>query len=350
MTLPPAADLARDLAQHAEAVCRHYLPAGRRQGRYWMVGDVENAPGASLFVRLSGPTAGKGAAGKWQDAATGQHGDLLDLIGLRCGLIRFADRADEARRFLGQAKARPSQCRTPHRQIVQQRDAVRSTQAAQRLFAAARSPRDTLAAAYLQARGIVLPDGERWLRFHPRCLHRPDPASPVTFWPAMIAGVTDQGGSLIGVHRTFLSRDGRCKAPIASARRALGVLHGHAVRFGAVHNLMVVGEGIETVLSVVIALPSLPAAAALSAANLAATLFPTTLRRLYIALDNDTAGERAAMTLSLRAQEAGIDPIVLRPRRGDFNDDLRADGPDGVRSALRVQLAPEDVDRTMPTR
>ena len=32
-----------------------------------------------MFVRLTGP-AGKGAAGKWTDAATGEHGDLLDLI------------------------------------------------------------------------------------------------------------------------------------------------------------------------------------------------------------------------------------------------------------------------------
>ena len=61
-------------------MCRHYLPNGRREGRHWLVGDVENAPGRSLFVRLAGPEFGKGAAGKWTDAATGEHGDLLDLI------------------------------------------------------------------------------------------------------------------------------------------------------------------------------------------------------------------------------------------------------------------------------
>ena len=76
----PAADLAHRLARNAEAVCRHYLSNGRRQGRYWLVGDVANTPGRSLYVRLSGPDSGKGAAGKWTDAATGEHGDLLDLI------------------------------------------------------------------------------------------------------------------------------------------------------------------------------------------------------------------------------------------------------------------------------
>ena len=49
-----ASDLARRLARDAEAVCRRYLSNGRRQGRYWMVGDVRNTPGRSLFVRLQG--------------------------------------------------------------------------------------------------------------------------------------------------------------------------------------------------------------------------------------------------------------------------------------------------------
>jgi len=62
-----AAELAHRLAREAEAVCRHYLSNGRRQGRYWLVGDVQNAPGRSLFVRLTGPDAGRGAAGKWTD-------------------------------------------------------------------------------------------------------------------------------------------------------------------------------------------------------------------------------------------------------------------------------------------
>ena len=62
-----AADLARRLARNAEAVCRHYLSNGHREGRYWLVGDVANTRGRSLFVRLNGPDHGKGAAGKWTD-------------------------------------------------------------------------------------------------------------------------------------------------------------------------------------------------------------------------------------------------------------------------------------------
>ncbi|MGA7657768.1 MAG: DNA primase, partial [Methylocella sp.] len=84
-----ASKLARHLACQAEAVCRHYLSNGRRQGRYWLVGDTRNTPGRSMFVRLKGPESGKGAAGKWTDAATGEHGDLLDVIRESCSLVDF---------------------------------------------------------------------------------------------------------------------------------------------------------------------------------------------------------------------------------------------------------------------
>jgi hypothetical protein len=62
-----AAELGRRLAQNAEAVCRHYLSNGCRHGRYWVVGDVRNMPGRSLYVRLRGSESGPGAAGKWTE-------------------------------------------------------------------------------------------------------------------------------------------------------------------------------------------------------------------------------------------------------------------------------------------
>ena len=52
-----ASELAHRLAREAEAVCRHYLSNGRREGRYWLVGDVRNTPGRSMFVRLKEPPA-----------------------------------------------------------------------------------------------------------------------------------------------------------------------------------------------------------------------------------------------------------------------------------------------------
>ncbi len=60
-----ASELAHRLAREAEAVCRHYLSNGRREGRYWLVGDARNTPGRSMFVRLK--ESPKGPAGKWTE-------------------------------------------------------------------------------------------------------------------------------------------------------------------------------------------------------------------------------------------------------------------------------------------
>lgn len=98
-------ELAHRLAREAEAVCRHYLSNGKRAGRYWLVGDVHNTPGRSMFVRLQAST--KGAAGKWTDAATGEHGDLLDIIRESLGLHEFREVAEEARRFLKLPRPEP---------------------------------------------------------------------------------------------------------------------------------------------------------------------------------------------------------------------------------------------------
>lgn len=60
-------EVIRALAENAENVCRAYLPAGRREGSYWIVGDLQNNPGRSLFVRLTGSASGPGAAGKFTE-------------------------------------------------------------------------------------------------------------------------------------------------------------------------------------------------------------------------------------------------------------------------------------------
>jgi len=39
--------------------------------------------------------------------------------------------------------------------------------------------------------------------------------------------------------------------------------------------------------------------------------------------------------------------MVLTPKLGDFNEDLRLLGADALRGILRVQIAPQDVERFM---
>jgi hypothetical protein len=335
-----ASDLARRLGRHAEAVCRHYLSNGRRHGRYWLVGDVANTPGRSLFVRLIGPESGKGAAGKWTDAATAQHGDLLDLIALNKGLDRLGDVLDEARAFF--SLPRP-QLSPGHPQ--QPPAPTGSPESARRLFAMSRPIAGTIAEAYLRQRRITALHETGALRFHPRCYYRPDIDAPTEVWPALIAAVTNLAGTITGAHRTWLDPSGYDKASIDTPRRATGHLLGHGVRFGSAIDVMAAGEGLETMLSLRSALPGMPTLAALSANHLAAILFPKTLRRLYLARDRDHAGDLAVATLTVRAQSAGIEALTLTPALGDFNEDLRRFGIDELRAALRTQLAPEDVPR-----
>jgi hypothetical protein len=329
-----AAALARRLARNAEAVCRHYLSNGRREGRWWTVGDVANTPGRSLFVRLHGPEAGRGAAGKWTDAATGEHGDLLDLIARARGLDTLRDVMEEARRFLSLPAPQRPEPRAPV--------AAGSPDAARRLFHAGQPIKGTLAETYLRARGITYLDDLPALRFHPRCYYRADENARVETWPAILAAVTDLDGTITGVHRTWLARDGSGKAPIATPRRAMGRLLGNGVRFGIVQDVVAVGEGIETMLALRCTLPRMPMIAALSASHLGALAQPPSLRRIYVAQDSDDAGRQATTTLTERAERAGVRPIALSPRSADVNDDLRRSGRDELATWVHVQLAPED--------
>lgn len=343
-----AADLARRLGGQAEAVCRTYLSNGRREGRYWMVGDARNTPGRSMFVRLTGPES---AAGKWTDAATGEHGDLLDVIRECCGLDDFKDVADEARRFLS----------LPHPEanatISRRKGAPAPTgsrEAARRLFAMARPIAGTLVESYLRDRGITVLHGTGSLRFHPHCYYRLDEHAPTETWPAMVASVTDHDGRLTGAHRTWLDPNGFSevtlgKAPIDTPRRAMGDLLGNAVRFGMAGDVMAAGEGIETMLSLRCVLPDMPMAAALSAAHLAALLLPATLRRLYIVRDDDPAGADACDALTERAEADGIEALTIAPTLGDLNEDLRLRGTEAFAASVRVQLAPQDVARFLTT-
>lgn len=335
-----AAELARRLARQAELVCRHYLSNGQRSGSYWLVGNVHNAAGRSLYVRLTGAETGAGAAGKWTDAATGEHGDLLDIIAHAEQLTTYRDVAHEAQRFLNMPALPPigTGNRTP--------SIAGSTEAARRLYAMGVPIADTLAQTYLRFRGITGFAGCEALKFHPNCYYRDPVAGDHLQHPALIAAVTNSAGTIMGVQRTWLRLDGAGKAPLMSPRRAMGRLLGFGVRLGMpidrAISIMAAGEGIETMLSLRMALPFMPMAACLSAGNLGAFNLPGEMKRLYIAGDADSAGRAGTERLAERALAAGIEVLAIRPRLGDFNDDLRRLDFDTFRAGLAEQLRPED--------
>ena len=319
-----ATEIASALSTRAEDVCRRYLPRGRRQGKYWTIGDTSGAKGRSLFVRLAPP----GIPGKWTDAATNEHGDLLDLIRLHTGGASLRHAMEEALAFLALPSATPDNG-GDHAGGYDREEAAR------RLWRRCRPIDGTHAEAYLHARAIGhcrFPA----LRFHPNLIHRGDDG--IHRLPALIAAVTGDDGAVEGIQRTRLDPKRPAKANLVRPRKALGRVHGRAVRFSgfASGTTLLAGEGIETVLSVVTAVPGIHAAAALSAGSLGAFEPPHDLAMLVIVRDKDVEGGHAANRLQRRCSERGIPSIVIVPELSDFNDDLLSVGA----GTLAARIAP----------
>ena len=248
---------------------------------------------------------------------------------------------DEARSFL--ALPRP-----PERFAQAEPAPAASPEAARRLFRAGRPITGTPAEAYLRARSLTGPLDWPALRYHPSVYYRETEDAPLELWPALLAAITGLDGTITGILRTWLDPLHPAKAPLADPRRALGALLGSGVRFGAATDILTAGEGVETMLALKSVLPLLPMVAGLSANHLAALDLAPTLRRLYVARDNDAAGLTAANRLHERGTRAGVDVRDLVPVHGDFNLDLCRLGPVAMLAHLAAQLAPFDLARFLP--
>ena len=317
-----ASETAILLGQQAEAVCQHYLSNGHRAGNYWIIGNIQNEKGRSMYVRLRGVPSGYQATGNWTDAATGQHGDLLDLICLQGNHHMLREAMEEAHRFL--ALPRPEYFRPVPKKSAAIRTDREVVTAAHRLFNAARPIGGTIAEKYLFGRGIVVPP-QTALRFHPNVYYRDDEGNRSAH-SALLAAVHDNDGKFMAVNRIWIDRKGGGLAHIPSPKKALGHLLGHAVRFGYPRDILIVGEGVETILSLKTARPDIAMAAALSANHLAALIPPSHIKHLIIARDNDKAGEKAAVTLAERVCTSGITSYDFVSYGKDFNDDLKQFG------------------------
>ena len=195
------------------------------------------------------------------------------------------------------------------------RDSVKRTEAALRMWGAAVPADGTLAEIYLVSRGLHLRPPPT-LRFHAAIKH---PSGQR--WPAMVALVTrGHDDTPLGIHRTFLARDGAGKAPVEPQRMMLGPCCGGAVRLAPIGDVLMVGEGIENCLAAMQATGK-PAWAALSTSGLRALELPIEAREVVVLADGDDPGEAAARDVALRWNREGRRVRIARPPRGaDFND------------------------------
>ena len=211
---------------------------------------------------------------------------------------------------------------------VADRDDDKRTEAAMRIWREARRLTGTLVEVYLRTRGITL-SVMVGLRFHATLKH---PSG--TIWPAMV-GLVRRGanGDAMAVHRTFLARDGRGKAPFEPQKMMLGPCRGGAVRLAPAAELLMVGEGIETCLAAMQAIRQ-PAWAALSTSGLRSLDLPPEVCEVIVLADGDQAGEAAARDAALRWKRQGRRVRIARPPQGrDFNDLLLGRAPQHVEGA-----------------
>jgi hypothetical protein len=193
------------------------------------------------------------------------------------------------------------------------------TKVARGLWKKAGPVENTPVETYLRGRGITCPIPPT-IRYLAATKH-----SGTGLWlPCMIAGVAIwPSREISGIHRTFLTIDGRKKSPVSNNKMMLGPVRGGAVRLADVGAELVVGEGIESCLSVLQATGK-PTWASLSTSGMDSLILPDEARDIIIAADHDQPGLRAARRAADRWVAEGRRVRIAKPtiEDSDWNDVL----------------------------
>ena len=361
------AEIKAMLHQQRHAVAHHYAPAAQGSytdgGLYWTLnpGRADRSVG-SFVVTLEGAKAGR-----WNDYATGEHGDLIDLIALSLG-CSLTDAVREARSYLGLAHHSPEDA-ARHKAAAERAQRLAAEAKAKDREAKERKRKGALALwlsgnaqikgtpvdHYLrEARSIDLSLLGRQpgaLRYHPACTYRHLDRETGEVWeavlPAMLAIANDGQGRPVACHRTWLARrpDGLWdKAPVPKAKKVLGDYAGASIHLwrglapsggkgkpladAPEGSHVFIAEGIEDALSAAILLPEARVISAISLSNFGGVVLPPTIASVTLIADRDESdGARQALDRAIAAhQRAGRSVRVWRNTDGgkDLNDALRA--------------------------
>lgn len=181
----------------------------------------------------------------------------------------------------------------------------------------------TVAETYLGRRGIAierLPDLQS-LRF----ARLPYQGSLETH-PTLVAAAHDWRGNFVGIQRTYLTPDG-AKLNVDAPKMTLGSFGGGAIQLGSGSEVIIVSEGIEDGLSVLLCVPHAAVWVSAGGNRMKSIELPPTCRRVVIAADNDDAGLAAAQDAAAAFDQPGREVRIMRPRPGfkDFNMDLQSE-------------------------
>lgn len=295
------------LKDRIEDLCRKLLPDGRKNGRLWVshnpvTGDTDRTPEFKVALDRD--------HGAWKDWRTGETGDVLKLISY-VKQLNFRETMDFARDFTGihrmtDAEARALEGRVRTAQARTERDdqarKLKRMGDAERIWNSgfqdgAGSTAEAEAQRYFAARAIPLDQIEHrdraTFRFSPaqefwaRAQYRHQDGRRIKIadgprFPAVLSAMRLATGQVAAVHMTFLDPLGLRKLPVGSGENAkimFGEAKGAVIRIShgpegeppetalQPHPLLM-GEGIETTMSMAIGAPEARAWAAGSLANM----------------------------------------------------------------------------------
>ena len=176
--------------------------------------------------------------------------------------------------------------------------------------------------------------------FHPKLLYVD--GKKRTYWPGMLACITDQEGRLRGLHRTYLDPRSNSKAPVRAPKKVLRAkgaeLVGTAIRLYRPGRVLGLTEGIETAIAVQVA-TGMPVWATTSGALLQSARIPPAVQGVVIWADKDPGGRDAANVAAERLRADGRKVEIRYPRdlplKSDWNDVLRKRGVNGFPERYR---------------
>jgi hypothetical protein len=301
-----AAEVSRLLGELIDQLVADLLPGGRREGAEWRCGSTKGEAGGSLAVRLTGERRGL-----WQDWATGQGGDALDLVRAALGL-GTADAVDWARRWLGidcaaEPRHRFNEEPAPGLPVAASRnadpDAVRQARALEIWRNAIEDIASTPAEVYLCSRALdpaklySLHGPGRWpatLRYSERAA-----GDPSRQCRALIVAVHSADSGLVrSVQRILLHSDGSAVRDERGRRRklSLGPITSNSAMFDYWPDpagRWGLAEGVESALAAY-QLTQIPTWAALGADNMPNIAPPSWSKHATIFADRDKPGMAAA--------------------------------------------------------
>lgn len=343
------------LIDRLQEIVRELVPGGRLSGGIYSARNPARADrnAGSFVVWLKGP-----AAGAWKDYATGEQGDIIDLVVLAKGCDRkgelqwAADRcgmrtmSSDARRDL----ERRMQARRTDQVERERHDEARAVDRARRLFAGSDPNAFNVPTVvrYLGERGIdyrELKNIEDGFRFRPAFEHwasREAPGKRGPEYPALVSAMVDAAGVTQAVHLTFLAPDGSAKAPVDKPKLMWPRTQGLVIRVARGYRnrnaetaaalgapgMLALTEGIEDALSVALSVPEMRVWAAGSLPGLLHVPDHGCALGFIVFKDNDWGKPQAAALFDraiARLQSFGkpVEVLAMPGDAKDVNDYLR---------------------------